>query len=170
MTFLIDTTDKFLLPCYTIKHCLVWCLDRVILTSSLLSNLGSRGGRPVTRLAFQANDPGSIPGAGSHISFIFSLYLFIVFITVHRMGMYSVDPVYRSWTPGTYKNQGGCVGILCLSVSDCCLSFVSSMHDKCVNIITWIDYIYIVLKGRKKNSSPLIDLALIAKGPPWPSG
>ena len=39
---------------------------------------GSRGGRAVTRLASQAEDPGLMPGAGSHI-----IHLFIVYI--HRI-------------------------------------------------------------------------------------
>ena len=37
--------------------------------------LGSRGGRAVTRLASQAEDPGSIPGAGFHIIHIFIVYI-----------------------------------------------------------------------------------------------
>ena len=36
---------------------------------------GSRGGRAVTRLASQAEDPGSMPGAGSHIIHLFVVYV-----------------------------------------------------------------------------------------------
>ena len=56
----------------------------------------NHGGPAVTRLASQAEDPGSMPGACSHISFIFSLYISIVFIIVRRMGTKNGDPVYLS--------------------------------------------------------------------------
>ena len=58
--------------------------------------------------------------------------------------------MYRSYTPGTYKDQGGCgwiQGIRILSL----LSFLC-IHDTCVNIMTWIACI--VLKGRTPPSLP----------------
>ena len=73
----------------------------LVYTSTIEQKNGSRGGRASTRLAFQVEDPGSIPGAGSHVSFIFSLYISIVFITVHRIGTYHVGPMYRSCILGT---------------------------------------------------------------------
>ena len=36
---------------------------------------GSRGGRASTLFAFQEEDPGSMPGAGSHIINIFIVYV-----------------------------------------------------------------------------------------------
>ena len=45
---------------------------------------GSHGGLAVTRLAFQAEDPGSMPGAGSNISFISSLYTMYIHCIHHR--------------------------------------------------------------------------------------
>ena len=79
---------------------------------------GSRGGRVVTRLAFQAEDPGSIPGARSHISLIYSSYSSL-----------SIVQMSVPCTPGTTQNQSGYGGISCLSVSDICFSFLFSMYD-----------------------------------------
>ena len=47
--------------------------------------IGSRGCRSGTRLAFQPKGPGSIPGTGSNIKVIFSLFISIVFIIFRRM-------------------------------------------------------------------------------------
>ena len=46
---------------------------KIVLAVSLLQ--GSRDSRAVTRLAFQTENPGSIPGASSHIPFIVQVYI-----------------------------------------------------------------------------------------------
>ena len=91
------------------------------------------------KLAFQA---GSMPGAGCHIPFIFSLYISIVFIIVRRMAILCIRAVLRA-----RKRTRVAVVEFHVSLYPISVSFLSYMHAKCVNIMTWIAYT--MLKGRK---------------------
>ena len=92
-----------------------------------------------TRLAFPAEDPGSIPGAGSHCPHI--IYLFIVYI--HRIHHRPADGnvKWRSHVSELYSWQVKEPGWLWWNSMSLCIRFPSLLsshctHDKCVNIIT----------------------------------
>ena len=74
----------------SVSSCGIWSLKneknaKSLLFMFLLRTIGSRGCRVVTHLAFQAEYPGSIPGAGSHLSFNFPFYIYIAFVIGSRI-------------------------------------------------------------------------------------
>ena len=66
--FLLIRTYVYICLCVFFLITLTWLHTHTFVMKSFMS----RGGRAVTRLAFQAEDPGSIPGAGSHIAITYS--------------------------------------------------------------------------------------------------
>jgi len=93
----------------------------------------------VVRLHVSPFKPKTQVRSRSWLPFIFSLYtcISIVFIGVQLRA---------------HKRTRVAVVEFHVSISDFCLTFLSSMQDTCVNIMTWIAYI--VLKGRKTPIPP----------------
>ena len=96
-------------------------------------DLQSYNGAAVVELlhvsAFKRKTRVRFSGAGSHIyvSFIFSLYISIVFIGV---------AVFRARKRTRVAVVKFHVSLYQSGVSDFCISFLSSMHETCVNIMT----------------------------------
>ena len=85
-----------------------------------------------------------------HIIHLFSVYINLIH---HRPS--DGDAQCRSRVSGLYSGhvkEPGWLWLNSRTVSECCLSFLSSIHANCVNIMTWIAYI--VLKGRKTPVPP----------------
>ena len=118
--------------------CIIFCSDTINICTctnaqSPLCRCGSRGGRAVTCLTSQAENPGSMPGDGYHIIHLFILYIHRIHHRPTGGFRKMASPCIRAVLQARKRTRVAVVEFH-VSVSDFFLSFLSSTHAKCVNI------------------------------------